>query len=212
MTDIPYGYCHCGCGQKTKVVTRNIAERGLKKGEPSRFVLGHNSNGQKLPTKSLAERLWSRVAITANPDKCWEWQAGLNRGGYGRIRRTNRGKQVGTHRIAYELIYGEIPNGLWVLHKCDNPKCCNPAHLFLGTAAHNSADRNIKGRQSRGEKHAINRRGEKNGQHKLTAEKVRYIRERYSQGIANSRELAEEMGVTQSTIVGILNRRSWKHI
>lgn len=88
---------------------------------------------------------WDRVDKTAGPDACWPWK--LTRrtgGGYGSLH--INGHAVGAHRRSYELTHGAIPKGLWVLHRCDNPPCCNPSHLFLGTNADNVADRQAKGR------------------------------------------------------------------
>ena len=96
---------------------------------------------------SLAERYWSRVA-KAGEDECWEWQGARTDRGYGAIR--DNGKQRSTTHVAWFLKHGEWPNdlGLWVLHKCDNPPCVNPAHLFLGTHKMNMRDMIEKGRGS----------------------------------------------------------------
>jgi hypothetical protein len=91
-----------------------------------------------------ADGFWSRVDRSGGPDACWPWTAGRFQKGYEMTRW--QGRTRGAHRVAYELAYGPILDGLWVLHDCDNPPCCNPAHLFPGNSAVNADDRERKGR------------------------------------------------------------------
>ena len=99
-----------------------------------------------------AVRFWAKVAIG---DGCWTWTAAITAFGYGVIQW--QGKKRPAHRIAWELTYGPIPAGKWVLHKCDNPPCVRPDHLFLGTVIDNVADMVAKGRQVRGDRHHFRR-------------------------------------------------------
>jgi hypothetical protein len=122
------------------------------------------------------DRFWEKVKKS---DGCWLWTAGTNGKGYGKIR-INR-KDVTTHRVSWEMRNGPIPDGMCVCHKCDNPLCVNPDHLFLGTHAENMRDRDLKGR---------------NAATKLSAEAVREILTRKESQSA----YAKKFGVAQPTI------------
>ena len=142
------------------------------------------------------KRFWAKVN-RGRPDDCWLWTAARGGNGYG-LFRIGRIVQP-AHRFSWEIHNGPIPEGLFVLHRCDNPLCVNPAHLFLGTQADNMADRNAKGRTSRGEAH---------GEAKLTEAQVREIRaSRESQ-----RAIAKRLGVAQTTISDIRKGKTWKLI
>ena len=112
------------------------------------------------------------------------------------------------HRLAYELLVGPIPEGLFVCHKCDNPPCCNPEHLFTATHAENMADMRKKGRAPKHD----NQHGEKGPNHKLTEEQARKIRELYKTGEYTQQGLADFYGVNHTAIGKIVNRQTWIHI
>ena len=95
--------------------------------------------------KNLKVRFWKKVAIPDDLGGCWEWTAGKDPGGYGRIQCPSAGSLL-AHRASYELHYGPIPPGMVIMHSCDNPGCENPAHLSAGTQALNCKDRGEKGR------------------------------------------------------------------
>ena len=136
-----------------------------------------------------------------NENGCWVCVShSLDIWGYAQISINNKGKRV--HRYLYEEYFGEIPEGLVVRHKCDNPACINPEHLELGTHQDNVNDKLSRNRQANGSK--INTS-------KLTKEQVLKIREEYKE-IKSSRKLAKQYGVSKATILSIINRRIWKHI
>lgn len=203
MNNFQYGYCHCGCGQKTTINPRDVKSRGYEKGKPKDFIVGHHNHNRK--SKSIAELFWSKVAFTANPDKCWEWGGYKDANGYGRFSHKGLGKSSKLcHRVAWTLVYGEVLNNLFVCHDCDNPSCVNPNHLFLGTHTDNMRDMIKKGR---GRKAIMT--GEKNPAVKLTIEKVDSIRERYAGGGVSKAQLAREMGVDPKTIYNIVTNKKW---
>jgi hypothetical protein len=123
--------------------------------------------------------------------------------GYGQIHR--HGMTAYAHHVAYELLVGSIPEGLQVLHHCDNPSCVNPEHLFLGTARDNTHDMMAKGRLLVGE-----HRPERDGNAKLTREQVLRIRERYSRDRMARAQLAQEFGISATHVWAIIHRKVWK--
>lgn len=130
---------------------------------------------------------------------CWEYNCRKDKNGYGHVffGGKENGRNTYTHRIVYKVLKGDIPEGMFVCHTCDNPPCCNPEHLFLGTHIDNMKDMVKKGRQ-------YFTYGEKSGQHKLTTEQVKNIRE----DKRSLSKIAADYGVVKSTISAIKNKKS----
>ena len=147
-----------------------------------------------------ARGFWAKVRDGGN-DECWEWSAGKC-SGYGSVR--SKGKHEYAHRIAWALTFGQVPDGLHVLHRCDNPPCCNPAHLFLGTNLDNIKDKVSKRR-------ATAPAGSQSPNAKLTEDDVIDIRTVRAFG-ASYGALAKAYGVARCTIINIVLRRAWKHV
>jgi hypothetical protein len=156
----------------------------------------------------LAERL-AIQATTGPADTCWPWAAARDRDGYGVLSGPNR-KQLRAHRVAWMLAVGPIPDGLHVLHRCDNPPCVNPAHLWLGTNADNSADMARKGRAATGLANGAytqadrRPRGEAHGRAKLTDADVAAIRAAYGSGEAQA-DIARRYNVGRAHVWRIVH-------
>lgn len=148
-------------------------------------------------------------------NECWLWRAACFPSGYGIFTMPGRrhGIPARAHRVAWELTHGAIPAGMFVCHRCDNPPCVNPAHLFLGTPADNSADRNAKGRQARGERARQRNpaRGERNANAKLTSGMVAQIKALRASGLSQQ-AIADRMGTVQTTISRVLLGQTWRHV
>lgn len=177
MAEIPTGLCQCGCGQPT------LVHRGI----PNRFIYPHNTRRKM----SLYDRLLRSVKKTR---MCWLWQGAKTSSGYGIIGSYNQLLLV--HRVAWEFHHGPILPGFQVCHRCDNPPCVRPSHLFLGTQSDNIRD-------------AVQKRRHYTGA-KLTETEVSDIRRLAGQ--ISRKQLAKTYGVSVSNIQAILERRSWKRV
>lgn len=153
-------------------------------------------------------RFWSKTDVRG-PEECWPWLASTARGGYGQFA-IRHGSLTPAHRYAWTLANGPIPDGLWVLHSCDNPPCCNPAHLFLGTQQDNVDDMCSK-RRHWAHKGMSGNRGTKNGRAKLNDADVHLIRHRFACGESQSR-IALDYPVSRIKIGHIVRRESWSHL
>lgn len=146
-------------------------------------------------------QFWRRVDLLGD---CWEWTGLRSEWGYGRL--SYGGHQFAAHRCSYEYAVGRLPEGMWVLHQCDNPPCVNPAHLFLGTAKDNTADMHAKGRAAR-----LGARGEANRAARLTDDMVIQIRLDYASG-TDTATLAEQFGFTREYIRLLVKGKAWPHV
>jgi len=148
---------------------------------------------------SLEKRFWMRVE---KHEGCWRWTGMLSWNGYGRFMLTESGRRrEAAHRVSWRIHYGNIPSGMSVLHRCDNPCCVNPAHLFLGTAADNAADKVAKGRQARRASH---------GRTKLSEADVAKIRWYLERGLDTQVAIGRLFGVSNQVIYGIKHGKTWK--
>lgn len=152
------------------------------------------------PVLSIEERLEKYIAIDLETG-CWNYIGCLNEHGYGIFGILN--KTYLAHRVSWKLYVGEIPKGLHVLHHCDNPRCINPEHLFLGTPKDNALDKVSKDRQTK---------GEVNGGAKLTDEQAAEIRFLAALGVETQEKLARRFGVSQPTVSFILSGKTWRHV
>jgi hypothetical protein len=148
--------------------------------------------------KTSEQRFWEKVRI-GKPGECWEWQASLKNNGYGQF--GLNGRVMGSHRASYIMNFGEIPARLDVCHKCDNPKCVNPNHLFLGTRSDNMQDCSSKGRIARGETVSSS---------KLT--ELQVIEIHSLKGSASLSNVARTYNVSTATIICIWHGKTWKHL
>jgi hypothetical protein len=156
--------------------------------------------------KTPSERFWVKVD-KRGPDECWPWKAARFHMGHGAFRHDSKQKKA--HRVAWEFTYGPIPagtgyHGTCVCHTCDNPPCCNPAHLFLGSIQANTLDRDRKGRAAR-------QSGEQHGMAKLTKVDVLRIFELRRQPLSQ-KAIAAEIGISRAYVSEILLGRKWTHL
>ena len=184
------------CGEPMETYPKAIA-----RGHGKFCSLACTTAARRVP---LADRFWTRVEKSGD---CWPWNGRLNHAGYGEIdsggHSRNGGRPLLAHRVSWELHYGSIPSGLHVLHQCDNPPCCNPAHLFLGTNTDNVRDKVEKARQHRGERSPLS---------KLTEQQVMDIRARYATGTIMQKDLCAEYGVSPATMSQLLSGKLWRHL
>jgi len=153
-------------------------------------------------TEFQKNRFFTKIIIM--PSGCHNWTGAKKPTGYGNIRINSKYKL--SHRVAWEIENGEIPQGLIVMHICDNPCCCNPMHLVLGTSKQNTADMIKKGRSGMKKNKAC---GERNGNSKMKIDDVVNVSTLYKTGISQA-NIAKIYGVSQTNIGNIINKKTWR--
>lgn len=184
--------CKCDCGNEHEASSKHLASGGTQSCGCMASEMASNR------AKSRAIPFESRLSKALNG--CMEWNGSRDKSGYGTLRVNKVDRKA--HRLAYEKANGPIPKGMQVCHKCDNPPCCNPEHLFLGTALDNSKDCVSKNRQAF---------GQKNANAKLTEHVVVQIRKLYREGFSQQK-ISDLLGVHQTTVSSVIRQKSWGHV
>jgi hypothetical protein len=167
---------------------------------------------------SEAERFWYKVSFIDKSGECWEWPGFTDRHGYGLVSRVRDGSSstITASRFMWELTHCQVPEGFEVCHRCDNPPCVRPDHLFLGTHADNIHDAQSKGRiptarpPIRAAHHGSS--GENSRFAKLTGEAVRQLRATYAAGDRNMSQLASDYGLNISNVSRIIQRKQYRNV
>lgn len=183
------------------------------------MFIGQNIEMPILNQKEI-NSFWNRVDVKEDKNMCWEWKGVFSKYGKLWLKIDSERKRFTAHRVSYYLSNNIDPLELLVCHKCDNPKCCNPNHLFIGTNRDNVMDMINKGRDWNGK--FLNEfqkntpelipRGENNGFSKLTNEQVLSIRDTHVNTKISQYNLGKMYGVSRGTIYAIIHRQTWKHI
>ena len=169
-------------------------------------VLKRNRKGPR--PRPIADRFWAKVDSSAGRDSCWPWTGARYKAGYGALGGGgHNGRTRQAHRVSWELHFGPVPAGKFVCHSCDNPPCVNPAHLFVGTPADNSKDRDLKGRWNG----CPLPKGTDHHSCKLSETAVRFIIDAAMIG-TRTKTLSDAYGVTPGHIRKIVRGDKWKSL
>lgn len=186
MSIIPAGYCHCGCGQRTRIATKNDASKGWVKGQPLRYLREHSGRSAKMSPRTFPSRRSQPVMQDMGfSSPCWVWPGRTNSDGYGAVWKDGRHRKV--HRVFYEEAHGPIPEGMPIHHLCGVRACCNPDHLKPVSVAENARLR---------------------GTTRLTTEKVLQARQMRGEG-ALIREIAAMLGVSNGHAQRVVAGERW---
>lgn len=189
--------CKCECGKEKVIVGEKLSSGRTRS-------CGCICSPLEKEAIEKTRKKIKRFTYINQKNGCWEWQKYKNKLGYGQI--CYMGKQLKAHRVSWIVFKGPIPDGMCVLHKCDNPRCINPVHLFLGSMKDNVQDMINKGRHDYGMPIGI-----KAWHAKLTDEDVLWIRQQeYSW--KKCEEIAEKFGMSAFTIYNVFKRKTWKHL
>lgn len=188
--------CSCECG-----VIRDVSAANLTRGFSQSCGNCEGVRSRRDYVSFFQEKIKNNICKTDTG--CWVW-IGNNSpsfGKYGRLKIS--GRAIAVHILSYKLFVSPIPSGMLVCHKCDNPPCCNPDHLFLGSNKDNISDMVAKNRQAKGERIATS---------KLNAEQVLEIRRLWLTGELNQQQIGARFGVTGGNVSLIVKRKAWIHL
>jgi len=194
--------CKCSCG-----IERSIAGDSLKR-NLTKSCGCIQKVGSVLHINNLRNKLLKNIEISQSG--CWEWKGKFRDNGYG-VFTVFKKKIQSCHRASWLIHNGEIPKGLYVCHKCDNKKCCNPDHLYLGTALQNTKDAIERGLFPNGPNKKKGKVGSKNIKAKLNENDVLDIKKLIVNN-EKTRDIAERYNVSKSTILSIRKGKTWTHL
>lgn len=188
-----------GCEAEVRVKSLSLCQKHYV-----RFKTHGSVDFKKYARGTLEERFWNYVDKKSE-DECWHWTGQILSNGYGRISvGSKKDGAEGAHRVSWKLFNKkDIPDGMFVMHKCDNPSCVNPHHLSIGTPKENTQDMIAKGR-----KRVVSPKGEGNGKSLLNEDRVKIIKA----STLSHAALARELGVSPNCVRGVRIGRTWTHI